>query len=1368
MRVPLRIDGIRFAAILVLLAAMVPLTWGFRHLSLRTTRADIQSLKLEAISRAFGNIQGDLDETQFSLLQSARRLAEREEFVSGLSKWEPGSPPEEDLVRIVASMELPERVSIEVYSPTPQLVTWKGYSMPLDDGPSRAAFLDEVLTGVAQDTQQRTALVIWLPVGDGFKVVGAVRIMELLELSMPVENEYLRPYSQSRLWARRAGLPVRVVYDAPFDDVLPPHGEVRLLSGLDGNSLGRVFIDMPDDEELVGRMRHRYDQILAFWATLILGWIAAGAWMLYRRSADRAGPLLARFALFSAVWWTVRFLLIDLDVPARYQTERAPLSPLFDPIHLASSAGSGLLRSTGDLLISAAFALVFALATVNLAGRFRRSYLVTSDDSSGVNPFLERGTWIFGLVLAGVSVAMTALLGALSRVTILDSTLDYFARTGLLPERLVLVVFSGLLIWTVALVILGIGLAGFGARILARGRSVTRSRFVAGVLTAVLLASLTAAVPDAASGVPWYAVIVFGAAVVFGQAVMLVRLRDRVGLLTLRNVLPSIFVLTAILYPLFYRGMEVQRGIRMVDAAESFEDGRDPRVLYGVEHILEEAARAPTLLAVLERLTSGSRNGTDFVLDSLATALVRNSFVASLGSYDVSMTVYGLSGDPVGRYYEVDPRLSGAALTEIEQADLRLMRDMHSESGGAEPLVEPIMGTRLQEGFLYHGILPLEIPSGGGRAGWVLVRAEPRTLLREAATPFPRVLVPAGFYGNLHASLSVAVFRNGALVRSTGHDFGRYRLPDDVAQRLPAEREVWLKETVKGKEYEAYYRLQEESDPVYGAPSQSVIAVRIPSISIFDHLYNLLRLTFGGLIIGLPIYVGGLLARRRRGLLPAPRVRFRDKILNAFFGVGVITVAAMGVVGLNVVTGENEREVESWLRQHLERIERTIVLDARGGEMPYRVLERTRIDSLAARVGMDINLYKDNLLVASSRPQLVSDRLIDPRLPIGAYEALYIDGFRFAQTEERLGRFRYMAGFRAIPDEEGHPLYVLSVPTLPEQERLEEERARTVAYLFGALLLLVLVVMITAALLANALTRPIARLREGIEAVTRGRFSRIRPLETRDEIGELVDSFNTMQDQLSDSRRRLAQQERQLAWREMARQVAHEIKNPLTPMKLSVQHLRRSFEERRQSSGEQFTSLFDRITSTLTEQIDSLARIANEFSSFARMPQRIEESLDVNAVVAEAATLMEAEAPFEIDLDLEDAPLILRADREEVRRIYINLIKNAIQSIPEGRDGRITVSTRLQTDGAGSSRWVLSAVEDNGSGIPEELRSKIFVPNFSTKTSGTGLGLAIAKKSVEDLHGEIGFETALHRGTTFWVRLPLEPDGVTHPERRPP
>jgi two-component system, NtrC family, nitrogen regulation sensor histidine kinase NtrY len=298
-------------------------------------------------------------------------------------------------------------------------------------------------------------------------------------------------------------------------------------------------------------------------------------------------------------------------------------------------------------------------------------------------------------------------------------------------------------------------------------------------------------------------------------------------------------------------------------------------------------------------------------------------------------------------------------------------------------------------------------------------------------------------------------------------------------------------------------------------------------------------------------------------------------------------------------------------------------------------------------------------------------------------------------------------------------------------------------------------VMVTASLLANALTRPIAQLRAGLQAVAAGHFERIAQIDSKDDIADLVDSFNTMQDQLEESQRLIGQHERQLAWKEMARQVAHEIKNPLTPMKLSIQHLRSAFLRKSADGTDdvKFAAKFDQTTTTLTEQIDTLARIANEFSSFGRMPTHIREEVDLNAVIKEAVELMQAEDNVQITTDLGPGRYIVNADREALRRVYVNFLKNAIQSVPEDRMAEIVVTSRLEQEG--DKTIVLSRVTDNGAGIPRNLWEKIFVPSFSTKTSGTGLGLAIARKTVENMDGDIGFDTQFEKGTTFWIKVPL-------------
>ncbi|PSQ94014.1 MAG: histidine kinase, partial [Bacteroidetes bacterium QH_2_63_10] len=561
------------------------------------------------------------------------------------------------------------------------------------------------------------------------------------------------------------------------------------------------------------------------------------------------------------------------------------------------------------------------------------------------------------------------------------------------------------------------------------------------------------------------------------------------------------------------------------------------------------------------------------------------------------------------------------------------------------------------------------------------------------------------------------------------------RLRPAERRALDEEPALWRREVVRGRQYLTYYHRFVPGNE----ESSSTVAVRIPAILAFDHLYYLLRLTVAGLCVGLVVYLLGLSVRYWQGRLPAPRVRFRNKVLNAFLVVGIVSMVAVGVVGVRLVTGENERIIERRMHEHLARVEETLALEARPDERLWRVAERMDVDTLATRVGLDLHLYKEGQLVRTSQSRLQREGLVNERLPGTVYHELYDEAYRFVTAEVAVGQFRYRVGYQALVDGEGRPQMVIGVPTLAQQEQLQEEKSRTLAYLFGALLLLVVVVVLTGVVLANALAQPIAQLRQGLEAVGEGRFARTLSVDTRDEIGDLVQTFN-------------------LAWREMARQVAHEIKNPLTPMKLSIQHLRRAFERADgPTDSSEFGEVFDRITSTLIEQVEALVRIADEFSTFARLPTRVPEPVDLAEVVEEAASLMEEEATNHdaLALDLPDDPLVVEADREELRRLYINLLKNALQAIPDDREGRVRVTARRVSGSDGEAPAVYSEVVDNGTGIPPDVRDKVFEPNFSTKTSGTGLGLAIAQKSIDELGGEIGYETTEGEGTTFWIRLPL-------------
>ena len=1323
---------------------------------------------------AFMAIQDAIDEAYAAMNMRAHTLARHPAVVSGLRQLAEGQEAigqvargqdggRRQLVAWAASIERPAREFVEVYDPTPALQAWSGAAFPMDAAVRSERFMLQDLESLATDADTRTALTVWVPVRDGATILGAVRSGRMVEERRPVKNEFLRDYTWSEEWSRRLGQPVRFEFGTPSTS---SNDDAFVLRSPSGGVIGRVIIGVSDQARRVSLIEDRYVDVVLFWVVIALLVSLVHVSLSLWRSAPSAhspffhSPLFRssglRIALYLVFLIGVRYGLLWMNVPSRWQEAKAPLSPLFDPQHMASAIGYGAMATIGDLLISSVFMVLFAAILLRHTDPLRQRVKAALHFASGrMTPRI----WVFMgcqhlLIWGGALLLVQA-----TRHAVLDATLDYFERSGLMPGRLVLVVFAALLLMTASVIVVLARLCWVLADMLALTRNPLPNRApLIGAQGLVLLAVLLAdgiGLPEHGVAVPVLVVvtIVVWLAAVIGPTQPV----RQSPIVALRRIVPMIVLTSMVLFTMMEISSEDKARLRMAEAAASFLEDRDARAMFAISEVLDTAGGA-TFDASLALWTTGQEAGDDFGrrtrLDSLAASLMADFRTGALSRYDVVVTLFSPEGVVQGRHSTMPRRLPRATRDAEDETEFTLFEAMYREVGMSGNMVEKLTGSTDQNRFRYAGFRRL----AGNQ--FVLVRAEQRALSGAAGTPFPRVLAPVGYYDDRYADLSISEFTGGVLSRTEGEHRGRSVLDAAIIETLKSQPDVWRRETIRDRSYLTYYQVRSDASI---DEAQQVTAVRRSLPNIFDRLYHLLRIIVAGLLLALPVYAIGILWRVRR-TDPEPAARhFRDRVLNAFFSVGLITVVAMGLVGLRVVTGESERAVDSWLRQHLDRVEASLELQVRGEELPYRVMERVNVDSLAARIGVDLVVY-DNLAVEqASRPELIRDRLLEPRLPIAAYEALYFDGFRFVTIEETLGTFAYTAGYRALTDEQGLPRYVVSIPSLPEQERIEEERARTVAYLFGALLLLVLVVMVTASLLANALTRPIARLRTGLQAVAAGHFERIAPIASGDEIADLVDSFNTMQDQLKDSRRLLAQQERQLAWREMAKQVAHEIKNPLTPMKLSIQHLRSAFERRTPdgSDEQRFGLKFKQTTTTLIEQIDTLARIANEFSSFGRMPAHIKEEMDLNKVIEEAVELMRAEENVAITTGLAAGALRILGDREALRRVFVNFLKNGIQAVPEGRPARIRVESAVETDKAGR-RWAVGRVMDNGSGIAPNLQDRIFVPSFSTKTSGTGLGLAIAKNAIENMDGEIGFDTTFDEGSTFWIRIPLPLEGRPH------
>jgi nitrogen fixation/metabolism regulation signal transduction histidine kinase len=361
-----------------------------------------------------------------------------------------------------------------------------------------------------------------------------------------------------------------------------------------------------------------------------------------------------------------------------------------------------------------------------------------------------------------------------------------------------------------------------------------------------------------------------------------------------------------------------------------------------------------------------------------------------------------------------------------------------------------------------------------------------------------------------------------------------------------------------------------------------------------------------------------------------------------------------------------------------------------------------------------------------------------------AYQALVHELRSFFVQEERIGEATFRTAYRPLVSDRGAVLGYLAVPYFARQAEVEEQRAAGYVAVVNLLVVLLLLSIVAAALIATWTTRPLALLRRGLERIQLGARNEPIAYNGQDELGELVRVYNRKVEELRASAEKLARSERESAWREMARQVAHEIKNPLTPMKLRIQLFQHSWDPAAPDAKEKL----DKLSTGLVEQIDALSGVATAFSQFAQMPEARPETLDLRAVARAAVDVFHATPG--ISIVLHDGPeLLVHADREHLLRVFNNLLKNAVQAIPDGREGRIDV--RLRREGA----LAVAEVEDNGAGIPEEVRARIFTPSFTTKSSGMGLGLAMVKRMVEQAGGSVRFETQEEAGTRFILELPL-------------
>ena len=395
----------------------------------------------------------------------------------------------------------------------------------------------------------------------------------------------------------------------------------------------------------------------------------------------------------------------------------------------------------------------------------------------------------------------------------------------------------------------------------------------------------------------------------------------------------------------------------------------------------------------------------------------------------------------------------------------------------------------------------------------------------------------------------------------------------------------------------------------------------------------------------------------------------------------------------------------------------------------------------------DINIYGvDGEMVACSRPDIFRAGLISPRINRTAFQRFIIDRKSAFNQEEHIGSMTYASAYIPFYNKNEKLIGYINLPYFTRLEELERELSTIIVSILNLYVVLMMISIMVSVIISDRIVQPIKLIQSKIETIELGKNYEKIDYDRNDELGQLVAEYNKMVDKLDESAKLLAKGERESAWREMAKQIAHEIKNPLTPMKLSIQFLTRSWD----AQNPDFEGVLNKVSSTLIQQIDTLSSIATGFSNFAKLPQPNAKPLNMVEVIDNVVQLFHTVENCDITSDMGGrSEVIVMADKEQMTRVFVNIIKNATQAIPEGVRGKIHVSLEVPGD------KLIVRIADNGCGIPDEIREKLFTPNFTTKSSGSGLGLAMVKNMVINAKGEITFESEVGKGTTFIITLPV-------------
>lgn len=410
----------------------------------------------------------------------------------------------------------------------------------------------------------------------------------------------------------------------------------------------------------------------------------------------------------------------------------------------------------------------------------------------------------------------------------------------------------------------------------------------------------------------------------------------------------------------------------------------------------------------------------------------------------------------------------------------------------------------------------------------------------------------------------------------------------------------------------------------------------------------------------------------------------------------------------------------------------------------------SKMRDLANNTQIDINIFSPTgKLLTTTKDDVFDLYLVSTRINPDVYKALMLNNEKQVIAKERIASLEFYSLYAPIFNINGDFVAILNIPYFLDFSSVKEDATPIIATIINIFMILIMIAVLYSRVLANSIANPVVMISKKMQELNIYQKGAHIQYDGDDELATLVDAYNNMVDDLEESTKKLAENERERAWKEMARHIAHEIKNPLTPMQLSIQHLIRLKQQGVEGWDEKFYST----SASLLEQINIISQTASEFSSFAKFYNEDDKAFDIINIIKDQLLFFDNRENIRFEFITEIPQAIIFAKKDQINRVLVNLISNAIQAVEKSSKALIRITLILK-DG-----YYYISVEDDGDGVNEENQYKLFKPNFTTKSSGTGLGLAICKSIIEQSNGNISYSNSTLGGANFTFSLPTYQKG---------